>query len=695
MKNLRAVPVARRVCWWIVFLVGGILLWQASGALRTGFVLDVGFATPIHEAPKLYFDEGQGYNEEDSVTGVLKSGGRHALFRLPHEESRGYRLDPPAQPALQSITQPLLYADNGWRLGAIELDGVRSSVQTELVNADAGAVEYRIVAEAGDPQLLLPPVTVEAKVGRGAALTHLGVRLLLVLLLAGAIALVVDRLLRPSTSLNGVVFTGLAVALTVVFVFAVGTSTERAHNPDEVNHASAAQYYVGHALPPKVLDPAVTATLSVYGMSYLNELDVVYWMAGRIMHYASSDRFIDLASFRMFNVALLGILLLSAWLVPRHSLPLAVLLLTPQAWYLYGYFNADALPMTASLLAVILAIPPTSRVARFIDEGGRLSWPVLALAGTLALLLVSKRNFLPLLPLLGLWFLVRHLKMSAWWAAMATTAVVLATIGMFLSRVPAISLRHGHLLFLLAGALLLTVSGILVLRKAFQERALRRPLARVLTIFAMALLFAAPRFAYDVYANGSAAQKSEAIMSVAEAKAGEGLKPSQWLRSDNATGISLASRGVALSEIVGARSWFGTSVDSAFGVYGYMDVTQPPWMYWALQTLFVLFGAGVLYGLVRSSPSGAAFAVLGVGFTMIIALNSLLHSWTGDFQPQGRYLLPILGIVAAMLSQAGAAAPDAWLKWLKPILVAAVIISAYSILTVAMPGVGFGNSSMP
>lgn len=693
MKNLRAVLVERRVLWWIVFLCGGMLFWQASGAMRTGFVLDVGFETPIHEAPKLYFDEGQGYNEQDSVVGVIKSGGSRALFRLPHENSRGYRLDPPARPALQAISQPLLYSDNGWRLGAINLSEAKSSVQTELVSADAGVLAYNIVGQADDPQLLLPPITIEAKIGRGAALTHFGVRLLLVLLLAGAITLIVDRLLRPATSLDGMVVMGLAVALTVVFAFAVSTSTEHAHNPDEVNHAAAAQYYVGNALPPRVLDPAVTATLSVYGMSYLNELDVVYWMAGRMMHYVSSDRFIDLSSFRMFNVGLLGLLLLVAWLAPRHRLPLAVLLLTPQAWYLYAYFNADALPLTAGLLATILLIPPNSQGARFISEGGRPFWPILILIVLLGILFVSKRNYLPLLPLLGLWLIVRHLRMSGWWAAMATVSIALVLTGLFLSRVPAISAFNGHLVALISGAVLSLLSGILVLRKASLDRTLRRPLGRIAAIFIVSLLFALPRFAYDIHVNGSPTQKSEAILEVAEANARSDLKPSQWLQLDNPTGINLASRGVGLSEVIGARSWFNTTIKSAFGQYGYMDVTQPPWMYSVLQVLFVLFVAGVLYGLLRWSASGGAYAVLGLGFMVIIILNSLLHSWTGDFQPQGRYLLPILGVIAAMLAQAGGEAPGTWLKWFKPVLVVAVIVSAYSILTVAMPGVGFAGNS--
>lgn len=92
-------------------------------------------------------------------------------------------------------------------------------------------------------------------------LTHPRARLLLVFPLAGAIAFIVGRILRPSTTLDGVGDTGLAVALTVVFAFAVSTSIERAHSPDEVSHAAAAQY-VENALPPSLLDPVVTATLS-------------------------------------------------------------------------------------------------------------------------------------------------------------------------------------------------------------------------------------------------------------------------------------------------------------------------------------------------------------------------------------------------------------------------------------------------
>lgn len=57
-------------------------------------------------------------------------------------------------------------------------------------------------------------------------------------------------------------------------------SRENAH-PDEYVHLNAAAYYEHHWLPPPVCTPGTEDTYSVYGISRLNSLEIVYLIAGK------------------------------------------------------------------------------------------------------------------------------------------------------------------------------------------------------------------------------------------------------------------------------------------------------------------------------------------------------------------------------------------------------------------------------
>src|SRR5512147_2898843 len=103
----------------------------------------------------------------------------------------------------------------------------------------------------------------------------------------------------------------ITVAAAMVFLMA-GTSKFNAH-PDEHLHFKAAQYYMSYWSPPKVGDARSEYTYSYFGISYLDEPDIVYFLAGK---FAKALSFTGLAPFfltRAFNfglfVALLVILL--------------------------------------------------------------------------------------------------------------------------------------------------------------------------------------------------------------------------------------------------------------------------------------------------------------------------------------------------------------------------------------------------
>jgi len=437
-----------------------------------------------------------------------------------------------------------------------------------------------------------------------------------------------------------------------------------------------------HWLPPAVNNSATWTTVSVYGVSYLYELDVVYWLAGRLVDVFKHPAAVDLVTFRLFNVAQLALLAAMALLRPRWALPLSVLLLSPQIWYVYAYFNADALPLTAAMVAVLLAIPRTSAVAQFVDSGGRPKAAVWLFALMLGLMLVSKRNFLPLLPFLGFWLSIRHFNLGWRWATATTLATALLLASVLVDGAPSIAAWKGHWLFLASGLALLVLCATRLWQKTGADGAGRKRLSRLLLLFAFGVLVAVPRIAYDAYLNGSPVDKQQAMTAVAEAHAGPGFKPSERNTEKASGGLALAQRGTSLREVMFAPyHWLSISTNSAFGLYGYMNILQPGWLYSALASIFLLFAAVALYATSRTRD-GPAYAVLAGGFLLIVGISSLLHSWVSDLQAQGRYLLPVLPILASLLMQGRGEIPT---RVLKMLLAGAVLLSAYSLLIIALP----------
>ena len=62
----------------------------------------------------------------------------------------------------------------------------------------------------------------------------------------------------------------LGVILSAVLVLIMQLKTPYNVHPDEYSHVAAARYYLNHWVPPKLDDPGVRATRSMYGFSYLD-----------------------------------------------------------------------------------------------------------------------------------------------------------------------------------------------------------------------------------------------------------------------------------------------------------------------------------------------------------------------------------------------------------------------------------------
>lgn len=609
---------------------------------------------------QVYFDVGKGFSEEASGKQQYPAGASRILLPLPDARLLALRIDPDPTASALRIAGIAIDVPSTEIEQALPLTGLRPLNQIASVQRTGGAVVVQPASGGNDPQLFLPVedgATAPDASARGlmnfAQLAVLfAVSGLVVLRLAGSRG----RLPIPAM---------LAAAWMLVAAMAMTSTTSRSVHPDEYNHVAAASYYLNNWIPPAVDDPRIAASYSGYGTTYLDELDVVYLIAAKTSTLWAGARLDPVSSLRLFNVLLFAALVLVAGLQRQTWPGLAVLLLTPQLWYVFSYFNADALPFFLSMVAVLLLAAKDSPVSRFV-EGERVPVATVVLfVLAVGLLLVSKRNFLPVVFFIGLLLTGRHLGLS--WRGVLVGAVAAALLlfklvaGAQLADIfPAVSA-----LFAPVGFALLAVFAGLCLWPSIRAAELRPKLARVALVFLAALLVAAPRIAADLAINGSPSEKSAKMQVAQERHAELALKPSTLAGNLGASspGLHLAAKGVPLSQLLGAPyHWLEISWRSLLGVYGYMTVWAPPPLYW-------LLGAGWLLltlGLVRRREPPAGIRGLGIATVAcmaLVALSSLVHSWANDLQAQGRYLLPGLAMLAAYLLSQPGLLRTRWVAW--------------------------------
>jgi hypothetical protein len=417
--------------------------------------------------------------------------------------------------------------------------------------------------------------------------------------------------------------------------------------PDEYQHRGAARYYVDHWLPPQVGDPATLGSYSRgHGLSYINDPDPVYPLAGKFAALLSPFiTNLDLG-FRLFNVTLLGILAGLCFLRPP-SWPLFVpLLISPQVWYIFSYFNGDALPLFLSVLIAYQVAYPDSLLNRYLDSPG----VVRGLGGVflcgllVALLLLSKKNYFVLL-------------------AMLPAVMAISRLGLLSGALLAISAMGGAAIQLgwltisqdvfpwLAGIAALAV--LLAIFLPASSRAARgRIVLKLAALVLVAGTIAHSRSILDSVVYGSYMQKQAAVIELQEQKAQSGFKPSQvyapkktpqsWY--DIYYGLDLRARGTPLAELFSPPwDWHIKSFQSFAGQYGWLNISGPTAYYVALGMGYGLLLAIYAAAVARSGDK-QTWAILGVitFFSALTIAISVHHSWHNDFQAQGRYLFPIL-----------------------------------------------------
>ena len=397
-------------------------------------------------------------------------------------------------------------------------------------------------------------------------------------------------------------------------------------HPDELDHVNAGRYFLQYWDFPAMDDPRLSNTFSNYGVSYLQQLDVVYFFAGKFAAVVAPMLGPDYIALRFFNIFLFAILMVLFLRLPDdRKIAFVPLFITPQIWYVFSYFNGDAFPMFLSfcmVYAVARLDPPV------VPTQPGLKSPqtrlLLLLGVLLGFVCISKQNYYVLagftLAFFGVCGLAAHNRKAA--------------------------VRNAALVFLVA-----------------------------VTLFGA-------RWGYNTYVNRTV--RPEVPTQNAEKYAVKEFKPSSQEAGTQYWGLHMRDQGLSYPQLFTIWTWHIWTFRTSFGVYDYMKIYAPLIYYRYIgYTFWTLAGALALALVLHGGRGGSVGLLVFLVFAGLTVFQSTWHSWTNDFQAQGRYLFPI-GAMAGMTLARFAKAANRTLPVTGVLVAAMLALSFYSFLWVGL-----------
>ena len=674
----RDVPRRRRDSWALLLAFALAAVFAADSVANSSGQVSISLNADHGGAMQIFFDRGDGFSEQNSGRFRFAAGSSTHTVHFPDGQPlKALRMDPEMVGSLR-LEKILVQNSRSLPLFEISLKHLTALAEIASLEIIGNGSAIITIADARDAQLFLP---VQDQFPAHSWKQTAG-RICQALLLFGLGLAIIGRL---ATQQTGIPLPALLFgAWLLIAAMAFASTTSHSVHPDEFSHVSAATYYRDHWLPPPVDAPEIAGSYSVYGATYLNELDVVYLIAAKVSKLWSGLGLDEVTQLRLFNVLLFGALLIAAWVRPVGSPATSILLLTPQIWYVFSYFNADAFALFLSLFATLMFAGIDSPVSRFINGGraARVSLGLFSLA--LGLLLVSKRNYLPFVLVTGLILAARHLELKASVCVVAAIGIGLLVCRSIAGRELAYMFPHTFQWFTPAGVALSISASAAALWTILRRPPLRLRLFRVALLFLLAAAVALPRVIADVAANGSPLEKSRQMSAAAELHAEDAFKPSTLATNLSASypGLKLAAKGTSLWQILGPpHEWLTISWHSLLGVYGYMSIFAPQMIYALLSSAMLLLCISMVAWAFSHERARPELGIVVIGATLV-GLASVMQSWANDFQAQGRYLFPALAMFAAYLQSQ----PDLSKTYATRIAIAGCYAGCVlSFVTVALP----------
>jgi hypothetical protein len=568
--------------------------------------LDVTMSSSVDSTAQVYYNLGQGLNEKLSrrMRTANEENLRKYRFKIPNKTIYDLRFDPLMTAGKVRIGEMKVTDAFENLLRDIPLHQLVPLHQIKSINTRADSIEIVVSENANDPQIALPmkeALNFEGKLPFPmrqwllAIMEELGLLVLVAFLLVWGYRkkwgnLFLEGLESPFFQEKmPLLYLGSAFGLILAMAFISGLDV----HPDEWNgHIKAAVYYIDNWLPPAIDDPRIVNSISVFGISYLFHIDPFYFLAVKATKILSGIVLDFYLRLRLVN-ALLFFLLVLVVVTQMKRLKWIVLFLviSPQVWYVSSYFNNDAFPLFIAMILATQVVDPESFLNRYLSSPtiGDRSGGVILVGILMGFLFCSKLNyrvFIAFLIFVGLWR------------------------ALFEASVP---------------------QKILVLKKW-------------IFLFIVALLVYLPIYGYDQYVNDF--KKNEKIINAINRYAAPQFKISKVQKDFSSTlpGLRLKDKGISLQKMfLHSSDWRDLSFKSFFGLYGYMDLVSDEYYYQVVTYVLGIFFVLVLYYMAFSLPvRDVIFILFVLLFAGLVVGQSLYHSWINDYQPQGRYLFPIL-----------------------------------------------------
>ena len=405
----------------------------------------------------------------------------------------------------------------------------------------------------------------------------------------------------------------LLISFFLVLVLAVA-SPFNAH-PDECRHISVVQFYIRHWLPPAIGYQESLYTYSEYGCSYINFPGIEYILMGKFVRLTKIVGIPEFLAMRLFNVVLYLLIVIVAIrrmrVDIRSGLVFAPLLLTPQVWYIFSYINNDAFAFFLMICAATEVTFTRGPLLKFLscDQHYKQPWGAVRFGILLGIMLLSKMNYFFFILYLALFSLL-HLGLNG-----HSGGETGSPINWWRSIIP-----QKHLIL------------------------------KLLFIIGIALSIVVTRYAYDISLNGL--DRKAKIMALQEQQADKIFKSSTLMANPAQSyfGLNLKSKGVSFRQLFSKRRWGTITFQSFVGRYGWMVIFSPEKYYTSMMLLYCIYFL-LLFSTV-CLHQGWRPRLIFIAMMTVSALTvfiSAYYSWVSDFQPQGRYLFPILGMVGMVL----------------------------------------------
>ena len=172
------------------------------------------------------------------------------------------------------------------------------------------------------------------------------------------------------------------------------------------------------------------------------------------------------------------------------------------------------------------------------------------------------------------------------------------------------------------------------------------------------------------------------VIEVTEQHAEYGYKPSTP-PIEQAYSMSFYGKGITLKELLTQYEFNKNLFRTFAGFFGSYAFGERDWYYLVMGLLYLILLGYLTYRFWRMKSRQRWWEYAASLFTCLIQYALIVfNSWFIDFQPQGRYLLPILFFFAFLISRVEKARED---KILQGILLCTCLLSLYAFWHVGIP----------